>query len=236
MSAVDFSSKVLGVVHVGTWIAEISNKFAQEVIPGATVLNIADDSIQWAVNKAMAEKGVAQENIPPFNYHRVATYCRFLQELGADAVLFGCSTMNRAAEHAQPLVDIPVIAVDRPMMDKAVQLGRRVGLLATLDTTVPSSLRQLRNAAAAAEREIEIVEILALEAFRALRSGDKATHDRLVLQAIADYQDKVDVIAMAQISMSQLEDQVKQAGFKIPVLNSAREGLLRVREVLEASN
>jgi len=231
----NLTGKILGVVHVGAWVAEVSTALAKEIMPEVTVLHITDDTIQWAVNDAMAAKGIAQEHIPPFNYLRVANYCRYLQDIGADAILFGCSTMNRAAEYAQPLIDVPIIPVDRPMMDKAVQLGARIGLLATLDTTVPSSLRQLRNAAARAGQEIEIVEIFSGEAFTALRAGDRARHDDLLVEAIRAHQDEVDVIAMAQISMSLLETRVAAEGFRIPVLNSGREGLLAARAVLEQS-
>jgi len=231
----NLTGKILGVVHVGAWVAEVSTALAKEIMPEVTVLHITDDTIQWAVNDAMAAKGIAQEHIPPFNYLRVANYCRYLQDIGADAILFGCSTMNRAAEYAQPLIDVPIIPVDRPMMDKAVQLGARIGLLATLDTTVPSSLRQLRNAAARAGQEIEIVEIFSGEAFTALRAGDRARHDDLLVEAIRAHQNEVDVIAMAQISMSLLETRVAAEGFGIPVLNSGREGLLAARAVLEQS-
>ena len=231
----NLTGKILGVVHVGAWVAEVSTALAKEIMPEVTVLHITDDTIQWAVNDAMAAKGIAQEHIPPFNYLRVANYCRYLQDIGADAILFGCSTMNRAAEYAQPLIDVPIIPVDRPMMDKAVQLGARIGLLATLDTTVPSSLRQLRNAAARAGQEIEIVEIFSGEAFTALRAGDRARHDDLLVEAIRAHQHEVDVIAMAQISMSLLETRVAAEGFRIPVLNSGREGLLAARAVLEQS-
>lgn len=234
MAGQDLSDKVLGVIHAGTWVADTGMRFAREIIPEVTVLHITDDTIQWAFTRAMEEQGVAQEHIPPFNYYRVATYCRFLQEAGAHAILFGCSTMNRAVEYARPMIDIPVIAIDRPMMDKAVWIGRRVGLLATLDTTVPSSLRQLRNAAADAGREIEMVKIFVGEAFRAVRSGDQATHDRLLMEAIQAHQGRVDVIVMAQLSMSVLEKRIEEAGFRIPVLNSGREGFTRAREVLES--
>jgi len=234
MTGKDLSDKILGVIHAGTWVAETGMRFAREIMPEVTVLHITDDTIQWAFTRAMEEKGVAQEHIPRFNYYRVATYCRFLQEAGAHVILFGCSTMNRAVEYAGPMIDIPIIAIDRPMMDKAVRIGRRVGLLATLDTTVPSSLRQLRNAATDAGTEIEIVEIFVGEAFRALRSGDQAIHDRLLLEAIEAHQDRVDVIVMAQLSMAVLEDQIKAARFRVPVLNSGREGFTRAREVLES--
>lgn len=226
------SGKILGVVHVGAWIAELGLKFAREIMPEVTVLNITDDTIQWAAEKAMEEKGVALENIPAFGYYRAATYFQFLEQIGADAALFGCSTNNRCVEYAQPLVEIPLIPIDLPMMDKAVQLGERIGLVATLATTVPASTQQLKDAAADAGKEIEIVTMLETEAFEALRAGDKETHDAILLDTIRAHEDDVDVIALAQLSMSQLEDQVEEAGFAIPVLNSGREGFLRAREVL----
>jgi len=91
---------------------------------------------------------------------------------------------------------------------------------------VPSSLRQLGSAVADAGREIEIAEIFVGEAFRALRSGDQATHDRLLLEAIEAHQDRVDVIVMAQLSMAVLEDQIKAARFRVPVLNPGGRGSL----------
>jgi Asp/Glu/hydantoin racemase len=234
MTGKDLSGMILGVIHAGTWVAGTGMRFAREIIPEVTVLHITDDTIQWAFTRAMEEQGVAQEHIPRFNYYRVATYCRFLQEAGAHAILFGCSTMNRSVEYARPIIDLPIIAIDRPMMDKAVRIGQRVGLLATLDTTVPSSLRQLRNAAADADRQIQIVEIFVGEAFRALRSGDQTSHDQLLLEAMEVHQDQVDVVVMAQLSMAALEKQIGKANFRIPVLNSGREGFTRAREVLES--
>jgi Asp/Glu/hydantoin racemase len=252
MANSNLGGMVLGVIHAGTWVAATGMRYAKEIIPEVTVLHITDDTIQWAFTRAMNDQGVAQEHIPRFNYYRVATYCRFLQEAGAHAILFGCSTMNRSVEYARPLVDLPIIAIDRPMeyarplvdlpiiaidrpmMDTAVRVGVRIGLLATLDTTVPSSLRQLRNAAAAVGREIDVVQIFVGDAFRALRSGDQATHDRLLLEAIETHQDQVDVIVMAQLSMAALEPQIEEAHFTIPVLNSGREGFTCAREVLQS--
>lgn len=234
MANSDLSGMTLGVIHAGTWVAATGMRFAKEIIPEVTVLHITDDTIQWAFTRAMKEQGVAQEHIPRFNYYRVATYCRFLQEAGAHAILFGCSTMDRSVEYARPMIDLPIIAIDRPMMDRAVCIGTRVGLLATLDTTVPSSLRQLRNAAADGNQEIEIVEILVGEAFAALRSGDEATHDRLLLEAIEAHQAQLDVIVMAQLSMAALEQQIEEARFTVPVLNSGREGFTCAREVLQS--
>jgi len=51
------------------------------------------------------------------------------------------------------MIDTPMLQIDRPMMDLAVRDGRRIGLLATVPTTVPASERLLRLAAQEAGKE-----------------------------------------------------------------------------------
>ena len=53
-------------------------------------------------------------------------------------ILLACSTFNQAVEHARPMINIPILQIDRPMMDLAVQNGKKIGLLATVPTTVPA--------------------------------------------------------------------------------------------------
>jgi len=224
----DLTGRILGVIHAGTWVAATGQRFADEIMPEVELLHICDDTLQHDFTLA----GVG--NIPPFNYLRIALYARFLEEAGVNVIMLGCSTMNRAAEYARPMVSVPFLQIDRPMMDKAVQVGRKIGLLATLDTTVPSSTRLLKKAAQEAGKEIEIVQLFSGEAFKALRSGNQAKHDEILLDIIAKNQDRVDAIVMAQLSMSVLENQIKEANFRIPVFNSGREGFTRAREVLES--
>lgn len=53
----------------------------------------------------------------------------------------GCGT-------ARPMINVPLLQIDRPMMDLAVNQGKRIGLLATVPTTIPASERLLYTAAA----------------------------------------------------------------------------------------
>ena len=87
-------------------------------------------------------------------------------------------------------------------------------------------------AAQEANKEIEIVQLFSGEAFEALRSGNQAKHDEILLDIIKANEDKVDAIVMAQLSMSVLDDRT-YGKFKIPVYNSGREGWTRAREILE---
>ena len=76
---------------------------------------------------------------------------------------------------AQQLFDIPVIRVDEAMAEEAVRMGRRIGVMATLRTTLEPTIALLREKAAEAGVEIEIVESLCDGAFDAVLAGD--THD-----------------------------------------------------------
>jgi len=223
----DLTGRVLGVIHAGTWVAATGSRFHEMIMPEVQLVHICDDSLELAFKAA----GVGK--IPTHNYYRVATYARFLQDFGADVIMMGCSTMDAAVEHARPLIDVPMLQIDRPMMDKAVRDGRRIGLLATLDTTVPSSTRLLQEAATDAGREITIVQLFSAEAFSELRHGNQAKHDEILLDVIEANQGRLDAIVMAQLSMSVLDDRT-HGKFQIPVYNSGREGWTRVREMLEA--
>jgi len=90
-------------------------------------------------------------------------------------ILLACSTFNYAAELARPMIDIPIMQIDRPMMELAVRQGTRVGMLATLATTVPSSERLLRIVAQEQKKPVEITTVLREEAFKAIQKGDAAT-------------------------------------------------------------
>ena len=73
-----------------------------------------------------------------------------------DMILLACSTFNRAAELAAPMINVPILQIDRTMMELAVSCGSRVGMLATLPTTIPASERLLYKAAEDAGKEITV--------------------------------------------------------------------------------
>ena len=216
--------KTLGILHAALWVAPIANRYCAELLPGVKVMTICDDSLE--------EEFLRIGHVPPHNYYKAATYIQFLEQAGADAVLFGCSTMNRTVEYVQPLVSIPVQQIDAPMMEKAVSIGSRIGMLATLPTTVPSSTRLLEQKAADSGKKVQITTVLRNDAFQRLQQGDRRGHNDILLSEVERMASQVDVIVLAQVSMSLLEDDVR--GAPVPVLNSGRTGFQRMRQILEA--
>jgi aspartate/glutamate racemase len=218
------SQKTLGIIHAVNLTIRAMQPFLEKYIPDVEVVHLCDDTIQR--DNIRAGVGV----IPKTNYYKFAQYAHNLQEAGADMILLACSTFNYAAELARPMIDIPIMQIDRPMMELAVGQGRRVGLLATLATTVPSSERLLRIVAAEQKKEVEVTTVLREEAFRAIQKGDTETHNAILLEEIEKLSGQVDSIVMAQLSMSALAPHL--TGTRVPVYDSGTTGFARIRQML----
>ena len=216
----------LGIIHAALITTRAVQKYIDEIIPEVEVVHWVDDTIQ---NTNFAcEPGV----IPGKNYAKFVQAALSQQEYGVDLILLACSTFNRAVELARPMIDTPMLQIDRPMMDLAVRQGRRIGLLATVPTTVPASERLLRLAAQEAGKKLTVKLRLCSEAFQVLKAGNTEKHNEMLLEEIQKLSCQVDAIVMAQVSMTALEPLLTKP--EVPVYNSGRTAFNRVRQSLEA--
>ena len=222
----NLQGRKLGIIHAALITTRAVQKYLDEIIPEVEVVHWVDDTIQ---NTNFAcEPGT----IPKKNYAKFVQAALSQQEYGVDLILLACSTFNRAAEYTRPMIDTRMLQIDRPMMDLAVQDGNRIGLLATVPTTVPASERLLHLAAEEAGKAIEVKLRLCSEAFRVLKAGNPEKHNDMLLEEIDALSGEVDAIVMAQVSMTALEPRLTQT--KIPVYNSGRTAFNRIRQILEA--
>jgi aspartate/glutamate racemase len=224
--AKDLKGKKLGIIHAALITTRAVQKYIEEIIPEVEVVHWVDDTIQ---NTNFA---CQPGTIPRKNYAKFVQAALSQQEYGVDLILLACSTFNRAAEYARPMIDIPLLQIDRPMMDLAVQDGNRIGLLATVPTTVPASERLLRLAAEEAGKKIDVKLRLCSEAFQVLKAGNSEKHNDMLLEEIEGLSREVDAIVMAQVSMTALEPRLVHT--KVPVYNSGRTAFNKVRQILEA--
>lgn len=216
--------KTLGIIHAAVFTSQTVQPYLDEILPGVDVMHFGDDTVQR--DNLRAPVGT----IPKVNFYKFATYAHFLEQAGVNLIMLACSTFNQAVEHARPMINTPLLQIDRPMMDLAVREGTRIGLLATLPSTVPSSERLLRQAAADAGKEITVETVLNQEAFQVLRAGNPAKHNEMLLHSIDQLSGKVDAIVMAQVSMSVLEKELTHT--RVPVFNSGRTGFSRAKQML----
>jgi Asp/Glu/hydantoin racemase len=182
------------------------------------------------VDESLIRNTIAAGSLTKATARRVFHLIESAQQAGADMALVTCSSIGKAVELARPLIDIPVLRVDEPMAAAAVAAGRRVGVAATLRTTLEPTLELIEDTANRSHKRIEMTPCLCEGAFEALLAGRTDQHDRLVSDAIKQLARDVDVVVLAQASMARVVAELPVNGRAI--LSSPRLAVESVREQL----
>ena len=214
---------LVAAVYTAPSIVPAVSDLVKEILPEVRLVNIVDSGLIADVIAAGAVTVGAARRL---------MHCYMAGvDAGASVILSTCSSIGDVVEHAQVFVPIRILRIDQPMAARAVREGRRVGVLATLLTTLAPTVRLVRAEAARAEREVTVVEGLARGAYEALVSGDVARHDDLLVEAARRVASSSDVIVLAQGSMARMEAALARDTGR-PVLSSPRSGVEALRELL----
>ena len=204
--------KTLGLVHTSATLVPVFAQLCKDKLPGVNVFNIADDSLVKGI--------IAAGSLTPTIARRVAAYLESAELAGADYIMVTCSSIGPAVEAAAKLIGVPVLRVDQPMADKAASTGKRIGVIATLRTTLEPTADLISRRAALAGKQIELTSRLCEGAFDALMSGQPAVHDAKVAAALKELSQQVDVIVLAQASMARVVDTLAPEDKRVPILAS----------------
>lgn len=207
-------SKTLGLIHTSATLVPVFQELIDHYLKGKDIkiFNIVDDSL--------IKNTIARNKLTEDTSRRVVNYVGSAEAAGADFILVTCSSIGSAVETSASLTKVPVLRVDQPMADKAVTMGTRIGVVATLPTTLePTSDLVLRRAAKAGKK-IELSSKLCEGAFEALMGGEPEKHDQMVAEALKELLAKVDVILLAQASMARVVSQLSEEDRKVPILAS----------------
>ena len=217
-------TKTLGLIHTSATLVPVFQQLCSQYLPEVNVFNIVDDSLI----KDVISKGELTANTA----RRVVDYVGSAEAAGADFILVTCSSIGAAVEAAAPLTKVPVLRVDQPMADLAVQTGTKIGVVATLPTTLAPTSDLVKRRAAIAGKEIQLTSRLCEGAFEALMSGDAAKHDEMVANALRELATQVDVILLAQASMARVVDTLDEADKRVPIIASPPQAIKHLASVL----
>jgi Asp/Glu/hydantoin racemase len=217
--------KTLGLIHTSATLVPVFQKLCSDQLPGVNVFNIVDDSLI----KDVISKG----ELTHITARRVVDYVASAETAGADFILVTCSSIGAAVETAATLSRVPVLRVDQPMADLAVRTGKRIGVVATLPTTLQPTSDLVRRRAAVAGKDIELVSRLCDGAFEALMNGNAAKHDEMVANALRELSTQVDVILLAQASMARVVDTLDASEKRIPIIASPPEAVKHLATLLK---
>jgi Asp/Glu/hydantoin racemase len=215
--------KKIAAVYTGTALLAPLSLLLKEMLPEYGVINLLDDALIGEV--------IAEGSVPGKVRRRLLAYYQALSENGVELILNTCSSVGEVVYEARPFVPVPIIRIDDAMSKEAVMRFRRIGVIATLSTTLDPTIRLVRRWSKDLGKPIEVVNGLADGAFAALSSGDSQKHDNLVLETARRIADECEVILLAQASMARMEEPLAAALGK-PVFSSPRKALEMVRDIL----
>jgi|RifCSP13_1_1023834.scaffolds.fasta_scaffold07316_3 Asp/Glu/hydantoin racemase len=223
----DAMQRKLALIHTSAVFLTVETMMRdmyREIMPDVHLINIMDDSLLATV--------MAEQRISPAVTRRMCAYVEAAAIAGADAVLSLCSSLGPTIDVARELVDIPVIKIDDAHTEKAAREASRIGVMATVQTTLQPTVDLIQEKAAAIDKTVEIHQSLSSAAFEALMGGEKDRHDTMVIDAARKLAPQVDVILFAQASMARLAPRVEQET-GLSVLTSPRLAIEYTKRVLD---
>ena len=212
----------IGFIHTVLGLPPTFASLADELVPDAEYFHIVDETLLANTRKSGSLTATTRR--------RVLGYVESAADAGADLVVVTCSSIGPAVDASHDFVDVPVLRIDEPMVDEAVRLGSRIGVVATLSTTLQPTAELVERRAIAVGKEVEVVARVCEGAFDALQAGDRDRHDELVRAGLQELLAGVDVVVLAQASMARVADTLGETA--VPILSSPRLGMRRVAELV----
>ncbi|MFB6320088.1 aspartate/glutamate racemase family protein [Saccharicrinis sp. FJH54] len=217
--------KTVVAIHTATTMVEPTKALFAEYLPDVRLINIADDSLIQDVIRA--------NEVPTAVKKRLVSYYNAALDAGADVIFNTCSSVGDVAILARDLLPVPLVKIDDAMAEKAVRKYNKIGVLATLPTTLAPTARLLQKFSDELGKPVQIEKGLAEGAFQQLMEGNVDAHNAKILETAVALAEKVDAFVLAQGSMAKMQDEIiKQTGKD--VLSSPLLGTLQVKSVIDS--
>lgn len=181
------------------------------------------------------DPGILAE-IREHNYVTTAPAARlislFMQaaQAGADAILNICSSVGEVADSVQDTakyLGVPIVRIDEEMCKDAVRRGNRIGVMATLPTTLEPTKNTLKRVARELNREVTLVDCLVDGAFGLNQENFRT----LLLSHAEQIKEQIDILLLCQGSMAYCETYLSDM-LHIPVVSSPRYGAAALKKAL----
>ena len=219
----------LALIHTVGSLVPVFRDLTRRLAPDVSTTDVVDEPL--------LEEAIAAGEVPPATAQRLEGHVRRALDDGADAVLVTCSSMGGVVDELRARHGWPLLRVDEAMVDAALAAGSRIGVLATLASTLRPTAELVRRRAAELDRDatsFEVVTRVVDGAFPSLKAGDLDAHDDAVRAALRELIPQVDAVILAQASMARVAGTLEpgEAG-DTPILSSPQLGVERAVELLD---
>ena len=214
--------KRLTLIHTSAVMIPVFGELCRELLADIEAVHMVDESLlKDIIKNGCLTKPTAR---------RVVNHILSADQAGTDAILVTCSSIGKGTEIGRELVEPLVMRVDEPMAAKAIEVGKQIGVIATLSSTLNPTVDLIRRQGT---EGLEVTAKLCEGAFEAVISGNAATHDKIVSEGILELAGRVDVIVLAQASMARVVSTLPADKVIVPVLSSPRLAIEHLASVLK---
>ena len=217
--------RTLALIHTVPGLIPVLEELVAANLEGWKVFNIVDESLlKTTITTGHLTRPVMR---------RLMQHVWSATDSGADTVMVTCSSLGPAVDAARPFCTVPLVRIDEGMAQQAIAHGGRIGVLATLPTTLEPTADLIRATARQMQDEnCSIISHLCEGAFEHLAAGDTEEHDRRVADGFKNLSQKADVIVLAQASMARALTGLQAGSDMPPVLTSPEPGVRNLRNIV----
>jgi len=215
----------VGIIHATVNAVEPLNQVFARLEPEVDVINFLNENLLYQANK--------KNKIDEAGMRAFAKVLFEAVESGVDGIIVACSIFCPYVPFFKNFVEVPMIAVDFPMIETAVNKGEKIGVIATTAPSGPSTQKQIESLAAKKEKKIETQVEIVTEAMVELKKGNTENHDKIVAAAGKRLEAQgCDVIVLSQITMASAVKEMDKLEAK--VLTSPEEAVIKIMDKLKA--
>jgi Asp/Glu/hydantoin racemase len=218
-------AKKIVFIHTVSSLPALFTALSKELLP-------ANIQVMHIVDEILLNLVISQNGLSPSIHRRVVEHVCAAENADADIVQITCSSISPCVETARNMANIPVLKIDEAMINHALSIGNRIGVIATLSSTLGPTTDLIRQLAKSFRKQVKVNSFLCVGAYDAINKGDLIAHDNIIRENLLKLVPSNDVVLLAQASMARVMDTIPNAELHIPVLSSPRLALERLREIL----
>lgn len=188
----------IGVIHATSVAVNPLMKYFEKLYPDIEILNFVDE----ALLKYADQNG----NVSPKGLRRFENMVSMAVEAEVDGILIACSVYCQFESVFKKFVEIPLSAIDGPMIHGALEKGGKIGILATTPAALPVTEKQIRMSGG---EEMEVTGAVVSGAMEKLKKGDVSAHDKLIIEKIEELLKECGCVVLCQLSMARVKESLK---------------------------
>jgi len=163
------------------------------------------------------------------NLSRMVNLIHSAEELGVDGILLSCTIFSPYIDQLRLCTDLPLVAADIGVFEKAAQLYRKIGTVVSFEPTLKSVAWVVERCKRQVRPDFDVEIGYAEGALEAAAAGKEEEHNRIVYETALKFKDK-EAVVLSQ--MSQIRALPLFENFPVPVLTSPSVSLgLLIEEI-----